>query len=235
MTPARLPSALLVLAACAHSPSMPGPLSHVGRTGSVWPTVEPKVEEAVAAVATPPPPAPSRPPPRPEPSRHDDPLVTAARDYLDHPPPSRFRDDCSGFVCAVYDKAGLPLSGNTASLWADAQRDHRIHRNKRPDPGDLAFFDDTWDRNGNGLLDDPLTHVAIVLEVEDDGTITMAHAGTSKGRSTLRMNLRRPADATDDDGTVLNDALRVQQRQDPPRTAYLAGQLWRGFAHPPSR
>lgn len=127
------------------------------------------------------------------------------------------------------------MSGNTASMWADAQRERRIHHRKRPDLGDLAFFDDTWDRNGNGLLDDALTHVGVVIAVDDDGTVTLAHAGTSKGRSTLRMNLKRPGDATDDDGKVLNDHLRVQERRDPPRTVYLAGQLWRGFARPRGR
>ena len=38
-------------------------------------------------------------------------------------------------------------------------------------PGDLVFFDNTWDYNGDGMANDPLTHVGIVERQEDDGTI----------------------------------------------------------------
>ncbi len=71
-----------------------------------------------------------------------------------------------------------------------------------------------------------------MLSVDDDGTITMAHAGTSSGRSTLQMNLFYPDVATDEGGARVNGYLRRRKDSDPARTGYLSGELWRGFATP---
>jgi len=164
--------------------------------------------------------------------QHDDEanaLVDAARYYLNHDTRG-FRDDCSGFIEAVYARAGTPVHGSTAALWEQARARGATHRDRLPRPGDLAFFDNTYDRNGNGRRDDPLTHVAIVLEVDDDGTILLAHGGTSRGRTTLHMNLRDPNVQTSDRGDVMNDYLRRRDLDAPASTPRLAGQLWRGFA-----
>ncbi|MEQ1565512.1 MAG: CHAP domain-containing protein [Myxococcota bacterium] len=156
-------------------------------------------------------------------------VADAARHYLEHAPKG-FRDDCSGFVLAVLDRAGLELEGNTASLYTWAADQGLVHHHKVPRPGDLAFFDDTYDRNDNGKLDDDLSHIAVVMEVRPDGTILLAQAGTSRGRTTLTMNLREPDLHEDGGGEVLNDWLRVKRDSDPTRTEYLAGELWRAFA-----
>lgn len=209
---------LLLLVGCApKAPRIPGPLAVVGRAPLPPPTLQEWVE-----------------PPAPEPRRRrDDPygeaVADAARHWLDHSPRG-FRDDCSGFVMAVLDRVGTPLSGSTATFWELAEAQGATHRRKVPAPGDLAFFDDTYDRNRNGRNDDPLSHVAVVLSVEDDGTIRLAHGGTSRGRTTLTMNLHRPHDRTDDQGRVINDWLRAERASDPPGTKHLAGELWRGFA-----
>jgi len=109
-----------------------------------------------------------------------------------------------------------------------------VHRRKRPTPGDLVFFDDTVDRNRDGRWNDALTHIAVVISVDPDGTMVMAHAGTSQGRATIRMNLTRPHDHTDASGHTLNGFLRARRANDPPRARYLTAELWRGFAtvHP---
>jgi hypothetical protein len=156
-------------------------------------------------------------------------VARAARYHLDHAPRG-FRDDCSGFAAAVFDRAGFPLAGGTRDLWEQAQAASALHRRTRPDPGDLAFFDNTYDRDRNGRTDDPLTHVAVVIAVEEDGTIRLAHAGTSAGRATLTMNLRWPHQTEDTAGKRINDHLRAPRRHDPPGTRYLASELWRGFA-----
>jgi len=150
-------------------------------------------------------------------------IVKAANHYLDHRPKG-FRDDCSGFVCASVTRAGLPLQGNTRSLWDWAQERGITHRRKVGKPGDLVFFDNTYDRNKNSRWDDPLSHIAIVVEVESDGTMLLAHGGTSKGRTTMKMNLH------DADSTDLNSYLRWKKSGDKKSYKYLSGQLWRGFA-----
>lgn len=137
-----------------------------------------------------------------------------------------FRPDCSGFACAAYARAGLPLDGNTAALHALAKRQGVLHHRKRPEPGDLAFFDDTWDRNGNGRRDDELTHVAVVERVSEDGTITLVHFG-NQGVVEIRMNLRHPHEHTGPRGQVWNDYLRSASNRD--GGPELSGELWRDF------
>lgn len=215
----------VIFVACStHSPHFPGPITAVGRDQRPYlPVIQPAVDTPASPVDF-----------RPEAPTPDSDLgstvAKAARHYLGHRPPSRFRDDCSGFVCAVFNRAELPLSGNTRSLYETALAAGAVHKRKRPAVGDLVFFDDTVDRNRDGRWNDDLTHIAVVIEIFQDGTVLMAHAGTSKGRSTLRMNLLRPHDHTDESGVELNGFLRAPKSGDTNRARYLAAELWRAFA-----
>ncbi len=136
-----------------------------------------------------------------------------------------FRQDCSGFVLAALHKVGIDSGGSAADLYARAESIGAIHRSERPAVGDLVFFDNTYDRNGNGLRDDPLSHIGVVIEVASDGTVTLAHDGTSRGKTTLEMNLLHPHDATSPDGSRWNGVLRASSAG--PR---LAGELFEAFA-----
>ena len=140
------------------------------------------------------------------------------------------RYDCSGMVNAAYSRAGIDLGGrNSAALLELARERHVFHRRKTPRPGDIAFFDNTHDRNGNRRLDDKLTHVAVVEKVDEDGTITLIHKGGSGVVRTL-MNLHRSRTHRDEAGKELNSRLRYESSRDRRRTKYLTGELWRGFA-----
>lgn len=206
------PLLLLALCACAPKvPRIPGPLAPVGRGGV------PEVARVEAER------------PRPSAGRYAERIVAAAEHWLEATPRG-FRNDCSGFVMAVLDRAGTPIAGNTASFYELAKEQGLLHHRKEPRAGDLAFFDDTYDRDHDGKVDDPLSHIAVVLEVDRDGTILLAHGGTSRGRTTLTMNLRHPTEHEDADGRVINDWLRVKRSGDPPGTGHLAGELWRAFA-----
>lgn len=130
---------------------------------------------------------------------------------------SRFNPDCSGFVEAVYEAEGVPLrrlmaiaaprasSGVEAAFHA-MERFGTVSRDASwPAPGDLVFFDDTYDRNGNGVPDDPLTHVGVVEWVED-GTVVFMHRG---GRAVARAAMTPGAPAVAASGErVLNSPLR---------------------------
>jgi len=140
-----------------------------------------------------------------------------------------YRYDCSGLVMAAHARAGLPVVGNTAAFFEQAKSEGVLHKRKTPRIGDLAFFDNTHDRNGNGRLDDRLTHVAVVTAIDGKGTITMVHK-SGKGVLELRMNLRSPDVHTSEDGALYNDYLRRRSSRDSARTRYLAGELWVGFA-----
>lgn len=159
-------------------------------------------------------------------------LADRANRLVDHDG-TLLRRDCSGLVETLFLQQGLALptaelAGNAvAREFAGFKRDGALVLD-HPLPGDLAFFDDTYDRNHNGRVDDPLTHVALVTEVDVDGTVTLVHFG-SHGVTTFRMNLAQSHAARDSRGRRINDRLRVQTRRDPPRTHYLASELFVAF------
>ncbi len=215
-----LPLLLMLSAGCASVPRFPGSTRPVGKAPLSAIAAAP---EATLGAS----PAPATGGSRASPYAGQ--LALAATYYLSNGLDG-YRDDCSGFACAVYNRAGVPLEGGTKQLWELSQAAGAVHHRKIPRIGDLAFFDDTYDRNKNGRLDDDLTHVAVVVDVDDDGTILLAHGGTSRGRTELLMNLGRPHDRQDEAGRVLNDYLRVRKSGDPAAAKYLSGELWRGFA-----
>lgn len=145
-----------------------------------------------------------------------------------------YRYDCSGLASAIYAEGGWTISGSTKDLYATAEEEGYLHHKKIPSPGDIAFFDDTYDANHNRRRDDDLSHVAVVESVDDDGTITLIHMG-SHGVVRIRMNLKHPDEARAEDGTVLNDGLRAGKDDGGPR---LSGELWTAFGslwkEPPS-
>lgn len=155
-------------------------------------------------------------------------VVQGAYLYLKQRPPGS--QTCSGFVAAVYSRLGVPLSGGSTDLWNRAMDIGAVHYHTRPRIGDIAFYDNTFDANHNRRFDDPTTHVAIVLEVHEDGTILLAHGGATNGRSTFHMNLEHPEQASGPDNERWNNNVRAQRAGDPDETEYLASMLFAGFA-----
>ena len=109
-----------------------------------------------------------------------------------------YRPDCSGTARAIYAQAGIPLRGrsefhgeNGVSILYRIVAQHGALHRSQPLPGDLLFFNATYDRSGNGRFDDPLTHVGVVENVLKDGTVVFVHhLRNSIVRS--RMNLQHP-------------------------------------------
>ena len=130
-------------------------------------------------------------------------------------PGQNFPDDCSGLVEGIYASVGVLLQGaaqrgdnGVTGVYRYAQLRGRIFASGVPAPGDLAFFRDTYDQNRDGVLDDGLTHVALVESVSEDGTVTIIHR-VRRGVMRYHMNLDRPAVHTDPHtGQVLSDYLR---------------------------
>ena len=158
-------------------------------------------------------------------------VVSAAKKYLAQRPPSAFRDDCSGYVSAIYSEAGIPMDGHVRSLWDMAEQMGALHWD-RPRPGDLVFFDDSYDTDHDGDWDDPLTHVGVVLQVFPDGHLIYANGGTSRGRVTGVMDTERSWMRDDEVGERVNTYVREPAWDDPPGAQYLAGALWAGYARP---
>src|SRR5436305_623048 len=77
------------------------------------------------------------------------------------------------------DRASLPLVAQHAdaqgarAVLADARARGYLYRNAWPAVGDIAFFHDTYDANRDGVRNDPITHAAVVADVQPDGTIVL--------------------------------------------------------------
>lgn len=185
---------------------------------------------------SPPPPAALTQPPRPPPAAavlHDFRVATSARELLTRRARG-FRDDCSGFVASVLAAVNalhVPSQATVAVFRADAESRDAVHHDPIPIVGDLVFFDNTWDRNGNGRMDDPDTHIAVVVDVEPDGTVVMAHKGSD--RRLIRMNLLHPNAGASPDGRPWNSWLRRTGDRGNPLGLYRTGQLWSGFGRRP--
>jgi cell wall-associated NlpC family hydrolase len=144
--------------------------------------------------------------------------------------------DCSGYVRAIYRRAGLDLftegqstDNGVRAIARFVGRHGRWHHRMVPSPGDLVFFDNSYDRNGDGRLNDRFTHVGIVERVSADGTAMIIHA-SNHGIVREPMNLLRPHATTDEQGQPINTFLRRRGPHDSPRTPHLMSELFAGFA-----
>lgn len=222
--------ALSFLAACTSVYRVPGPLASLGHT--------PDGEPVVAVDAKGLPSSAPRPSTRARPSRQagassvGQQVADAACDMVGARSivvsGVKYRFDCSGFVEASLASAGLQFQGSTRDLFATARQRGVLHRRHRPDVGDVAFFDDTYDRDHDGRFNDPLTHVAVVTAVHSDGTLDLVHLGGT-GITKLAMSLRDPEVHKDADGKLLNDYLRAPSSKDSHRVHHLSGELWVAF------
>ena len=139
--------------------------------------------------------------------------------------------DCSGALLAIYYKAGINLEkcysgyeGNGVKRLYSCLRDHKLILNsKTPEPGDLIFWDNTYDRDGDGKFNDYFTHVGMVISVKPDGTIHYVHHNYSKGLIYEKMNLLHPNDRTK------NSAMRMKGSPPAPSGQSLSSHLLRVF------
>lgn len=103
-------------------------------------------------------------------------IIAYAKKYLGRPyrhgakGPSSF--DCSGFTSYVFKQYGITLSPSSKM---QATQGEKINTDEVR-PGDLLFF---GGRSGGSTVG----HVAMAVDVDDNGTITFIHAATSKGIS----------------------------------------------------
>jgi cell wall-associated NlpC family hydrolase len=139
--------------------------------------------------------------------------------------------DCSGVVLAIYYNAGIELekcysmyTGNGVKRIYSCLRDNKlIFNTKSPEPGDLIFWDNTYDRDGDGKFNDYFSHIGMVISVDEEGTIIYVHHNYRQGIIYERMNLYKP------DDTSLNSPMRMRGSPPAPEGQYLASHLVRVF------
>ncbi len=148
--------------------------------------------------------------------------------------------DCIGTVSAIFYgmyidvQRDFPryLGNGVGRLYNSLMAQNVLHRDLYPRAGDIIFWDNTWDANGDGILDnDPRTHAGVVLSVDADGTIHYVHEHIVKGVTVEAMNLLHPRDYYDPQGRIINNALAmnsgISRRNNPPH--WTSGDLWDSF------
>jgi len=148
--------------------------------------------------------------------------------------------DCIGTVSAIFYGMNIDVQadfprygGNGVSrLHKSLAAQKVLHGDLYPRPGDIIFWDNTWDANGNGNLnDDPMTHAAVVMSVDDDGTIHYVHEHVTKGVTVEVMNLLHPRDYYGPQGRIRNNAIAlnsgISRKNNPPH--WTSGDLWNSF------
>ena len=154
-----------------------------------------------------------------------DTIAVVAERYLEEKPALRI-EACNGLIEDVLLDAGYPMRGRVTMLYAQMEDEGWVHKEQLPFPGDIVFFDYTYDSNHNGRADDLLSHIAIVIDVDTDGTVHMVHRSSS-GIKPLTLNLRYPSQHKRGD-KVINSYLAARGYGKEGRQ--LAGELWKAFA-----
>ena len=150
-----------------------------------------------------------------------------------------FAMDCSGFVRAAYYYAGIDLSqdfdkytGNGVTRIYRTLKDRNlIHETELPNPGDIVFWDNTYDKNEDGLWNDELTHVGIILSSDTNGDIEYVHCNYRKGIIIEHMNLLDAETWTKELGgktVILNSPMRMRGQVVNDR--WLSSHLFRSFS-----
>jgi hypothetical protein len=143
--------------------------------------------------------------------------------------------DCTGVVRAAYAFADIDLAyrfgryeGNgVRRIYLTLHDQGLVYASSFPVPGDIIFWDNTWDANGNKVADDELTHLGLVVASDPDGSISYLHYHYRLGPTVEAMNLLQPDLDVAKDGSRINAALRM--RGSPPGPGSNAAQLFRAF------
>ncbi|NPU99920.1 MAG: hypothetical protein HPY53_00935 [Brevinematales bacterium] len=154
-----------------------------------------------------------------------------------------FTSDCIGFVNYVYYKAGIDLQkvygdGNRGvdALFYGLEKYNFVYQAQIAKPGDIIFFDNTYDVNKNKKWDDPLSHVGIVESIGKHGTISYIHY-TSKGVDRDTMNLYYPkthafVKKSSKEKIIINSYLKKKKKGEKyPDKQYISAFFFHSFAH----
>jgi hypothetical protein len=152
----------------------------------------------------------------------------------------RFNMDCTGAVLAIYYYAGIDLArdfnkytGNGVTrLYKSLEAQKLLYDTRYPVTGDIIFWDNTYDRNEDGLWNDPLTHVGMVMNVSPEGNVEYVHLNYRRGIIIENMNLRKPEIYQRmERGTmrIVNSPMRMKQAGKQHPEKWLSGQLFNIF------
>ncbi len=173
----------------------------------------------------------------PEPEAEPAATSSAAPSASDRPPPEPDADDggtnadAARYAAAIYELNEVAIPGeahaDVPALYRHCREQEAVFQSREPKPGDLVFFHNVEDANGDGRNNDWYTLVGLVEGTDASGTVSILAYRDGKVR-TVSMNLDQP-DQHRTGGTTTNTRLREKSSDDPPFTQYLAGQLFAGY------
>lgn len=149
----------------------------------------------------------------------------------------RIAYDCAGVTRAIFLEHGIdlydgsspdPKANGVRLIHHHISRHGKFHQGPAVRPGDLVFFDNTWDYNRDGIINDPLTHVGIVERQDPDGTVIFI-SRVAGAIERYHMNLALPHVHKTAEGRILNDYIRRKDLDHPFDATYLTGELFAGF------
>jgi hypothetical protein len=94
--------------------------------------------------------------------------------------------DCSDLVTKLNRHCGecyykevdlreyMSINSKTKMIYKNFEKRGLIYSSLQPNVADLIFFDNTYDSNRNGILDDELTHIGVVTDT-NKGKINFVH------------------------------------------------------------
>ncbi len=167
-------------------------------------------------------------PPRPAKKETKPSLPTLSSVRLEREPMSAAGESpasAAHYVWSELEAHGVSLGAkaktSVPALYRACAKKAKVHfEGKKLRPGQIAFFHNTFDANGDGRNNDWYTHAAVVVEVGGKGRATLA-AFQDGGVVEVQMNLSAP-------GGEGNDQLRPRRDEDAPFTRYMTGELFAG-------
>jgi len=143
-----------------------------------------------------------------------------------------FNMDCSGVVMAVYYRSGIDLpslitsysGGGVRRIYSLMDDAHLLYKQAVLSPGDLLFWDNTYDQNEDGRWNDEFTHVGMVVSVDKKGNILYIHHNYRDGIVLAKMNLNDP------DNLSLNSPMRARDAEPGHAPLWLSSHLLRQAA-----
>ncbi len=152
-----------------------------------------------------------------------------------------FTCDCIGFVNYVFYRAGFDLfkaygkgHGGVDTLYDGLEKYGFVYKERTAAPGDLVFFDNTYDVAGRRKWDNPLSHIGIIVGSGKYNTMNFIHFA-NRGVEESEINLYYPNTyaVKQPDGQLytINSYLRKERGEGYIRKDYVAAYFYRAFAH----
>lgn len=136
------------------------------------------------------------------------------------------------YVATIYELNGVKLPLGTrddiAAMYRHCREADAVFQSEKPAAGDMAFYHNVRDANGDGRNNDWYTHVGLVERVKSSGRVEILAYRDGEVRK-ITMDLEHPDASKTRHGHVANSRLRQKHEGDPPFTQYLAGQLFAGY------